>query len=142
MALGLLVLIVLLFGSLLALIALHLLQFVLGVLLLLFGLRWLGKAILRAAGLIPLHNEVAEFVRETDLLTRQASDRRADRLAAIAAFKAVLLEGIEVVFIVLATGTTHGQTAYAAAGALAAVLLVAGLGAGLRRPCRKFRKTR
>ncbi len=134
LALILLVVIVLIFGPLIALIPIHLMQFVVGVLLLLFGMRWLRKAILRAAGVIPLHDEALAFAKETDILMRQAAERRADWLAGVAAFKAVLLEGVEVVFIVIAVGTSRGLTFYAGLGALAAVVLVMVVGAVLHRP--------
>ncbi|MBI1170512.1 hypothetical protein GC209_03845 [bacterium] len=134
LALALLVVLVLIFGPLFALIPLQALQFVVGVLLLLFGMRWLRKAILRSSGFIPLHDEAKAFAEETDLLKRQAADTRADRLAMLAAFKAVLLEGVEVVFIVIATGTAHGLTFYAGLGALAAVVLVLLIGLMVHRP--------
>jgi uncharacterized membrane protein len=134
LALALLVLIVVIFGPALALVPIALLQFVVGVLLILFGLRWLRKAILRSAGWIALHDEAAEFDKETLLLTSIAADRRANYLAGIAAFKAVLLEGIEVVFIVIAVGTAHGMTKWAGLGALAAVVLVLLVGLALHRP--------
>jgi uncharacterized membrane protein len=125
---------VLILGPLLSLVPLHALQFVVGVLLILFGMRWLRKAILRASGVLPLHDEEEAFEEETELLRRQASDRRADYLAGLAAFKAVLLEGVEVVFIVIAVGTAHGLTAYASLGALAAFLLVLAIGLIVHHP--------
>ncbi|MEO8240928.1 MAG: hypothetical protein ABI832_01380 [bacterium] len=133
-ALGILVLIVVIFGPLLTLIPLHALQFTIGTLLILFGLRWLRKAILRAAGWIALHDELAAFAKETNALKAQTAERRADFLAGMAAFKAVLLEGIEVVFIVIAVGTAHGQTLWAGIGAMAAVILVLLVGAAVHRP--------
>jgi len=134
LALAILVVTVLVFGPLFALIPLHLMQFVVGVLLLLFGMRWLRKAILRASGFIPLHDEAQAFAHETDVLKRQKMDKRADFLAMMAAFKAVLLEGVEVVFIVIAVGAAHGMTFYASMGALAAVVLVLAVGALVHRP--------
>jgi uncharacterized membrane protein len=133
-ALVLLIVLVLVFGPLIAAIPLTWMQFLLGLLLILFGMRWLRKAILRASGFIALHDEQAEFAREVDLLKRQAAEKRADQLATLAAFKAVLLEGVEVVFIVIAVGTTHGLTTYAGLGALAAVILVLAIGALVHRP--------
>ncbi|RUW02489.1 MULTISPECIES: COG4280 domain-containing protein [unclassified Mesorhizobium] len=133
-ALAVLAALVLAFGPLLQLIPITLLQFVVGVLLILFGMRWLRKAILRSAGIIALRDEEAAFSRETDALTRQANDRRAGYLAGVAAFKAVLLEGVEVVFIVIAVGTAHGQTLYAGLGALAAFVLVMLIGLAMHRP--------
>jgi uncharacterized membrane protein len=125
---------VLLLGPLLGLIPLHVLQFAVGVLLILFGTRWLRKAILRATGLIALHDEAAAFAAETDLLQRQAADRRADVLAGSAAFKAVLLEGIEVVFIIIAVGAGRGLLFYAGLGAVAACLAVLLIGLIVHRP--------
>ncbi len=104
--LAILVLIVLGLGPLLDRIPLHLLQLVIGVLLLLFGMRWLRKAILRAAGTIPLHDEAIAFATETKELRDQARrhEARLNWLAGLASFKAVVLEGLEVVFIVIAVG--------------------------------------
>ena len=140
-----LVLIVVALGPLLDLVPLHLLQLAIGVLLLLFGMRWLRKAILRAAGVIPLHDEAMAFATETAELREQARrhEARLDWLAGLASFKAVLLEGLEVVFIVIAVGAGRGLLVPASAGALAACLLVAGV--GLCRCIvrwRGFRKTR
>lgn len=134
LALALLVLIVVIFGPLLALIPIAALQFTVGTLLIMFGLRWLRKAILRAAGWIPLHDEAVAFAHETNILQAQEAERRADFMAGLAAFKAVLLEGIEVVFIIIAVGTAHGQTFWAGIGALAAVILVLIIGMVLHRP--------
>jgi Ca2+/H+ antiporter, TMEM165/GDT1 family len=134
--LGLLVLIVAALGPLLGLIPLYVLQLAIGVLLLLFGLRWLRKAILRAAGIIALHDEAAAFTAETAELRAQASRHaaRLDWLAGLTSFKAVLLEGLEVVFIVIAVGAGRGLLVPAGAGALAACLLVAGIGFAVHRP--------
>jgi uncharacterized membrane protein len=134
LALALLAALVLIFGPLLALVPIAVLQFVVGVLLILFGMRWLRKAILRSIGVIALHDEEQAFSNETEVLQRQAGDRRADYLAAVASFKAVLLEGVEVVFIVIAVGAAHGQTLYAGLGALAAFVLVMLIGLAVHRP--------
>ncbi|MBV9905961.1 MAG: TMEM165/GDT1 family protein [Hyphomicrobiales bacterium] len=135
-ALAALMLIVAVLGPLMGVVPLHALQFVVGVLLLLFGLRWLRKAILRAIGVIALHDEDAAFARETRGLT-EAHQRQAqglDWIAGMTAFKAVLLEGVEVVFIVIAVGAGRGLLGLASAGALAACLVVAGIGAAVHRP--------
>ena len=124
LALALLVKIVLIFGPALAMVPITLMQFVVCVLLILFGARWLRKAILRTAGWIALHDEAAEFDRETGLLKSLSADRRADYMAGLAAFEAVLLEVVEVVFIVIAVGTAHGATLWARLGGLAAVVVV------------------
>jgi hypothetical protein len=103
---------------------------------LLFGMRWLRKAILRSAGVIPLHDEAATFATETAELREQArrNEARLDWLAALASFKAVLLEGLEVVFIVIALSAGRGMLIPATAGAAAACLLVAGVGFVVHRP--------
>jgi uncharacterized membrane protein len=131
-----LVLIVIALGPLLDRVPLHLLQLAIGILLLLFGMRWLRKAILRSAGVIPLHDEAAVFATETAELREQASrhETRLDWLAAIASFKAVLLEGLEVVFIVIALSAGRDLLVPASAGALAACVLVAGVGFVVHRP--------
>jgi Ca2+/H+ antiporter, TMEM165/GDT1 family len=131
-----LVLIVVTLGPLLDQVPLHLLQLAIGVLLLLFGMRWLRKAILRSAGVIPLHDEAIAFATETTELREQARrhEARLDWLAALASFKAVLLEGLEVVFIVIAVSAGRGLLVPASAGALAACLLVAGVGFVVHRP--------
>jgi Ca2+/H+ antiporter, TMEM165/GDT1 family len=131
-----LVLIVAALGPLLGHVPLGLLQFVIGILLLLFGMRWLRKAILRSAGVIPLHDEAMTFATETAELREQArrNEARLDWLAALASFKAVLLEGLEVVFIVIALSAGRGTLVPASAGALAACLVVAGVGLIVHRP--------
>jgi uncharacterized membrane protein len=134
--LGVLVLIVVGLGPILDLVPLHLLQLAIGVLLLLFGMRWLRKAILRAAGVIPRHDEAAAFATETAELREQARrhDAWLDWLAAVTSFKAVLLEGLEVVFIVIAVSAGRGLLLPAGAGALAACLLVSAAGIVVHRP--------
>ena len=132
----LLVLIVAALGPLLDRVPLHLLQLAIGILLLMFGMRWLRKAILRSAGVIPLHDEAMAFAIETAELREQARRQqpRLDWLAALASFKAVLVEGLEVVFIVIAVSAGRGLLVPASAGALAACLLVAGAGFAVHRP--------
>ncbi|MCZ8546393.1 TMEM165/GDT1 family protein [Mesorhizobium qingshengii] len=134
--LTLLALLVLALGPLLNRVPLRALQLVIGVLLLLFGLRWLRKAILRAAGIIPLHDEAKAFEKEEENL-RQAEGRKEthlDWLAGVTSFKAVMLEGLEVVFIVIAVGAGRGLLVPAAIGALAACLLVLLIGILVHRP--------
>ncbi len=136
LALLTLAMLVIALGPALARIPLATVQLVVGTLLLLFGLRWLRKAILRAAGIIALHDETAAYAAETDLLSH--SPRRFfagwDTVAVTAAFKIVMLEGIEVVFIVIAIGAVSGLLVPAGVGAGAALLLVVGLGVALHRP--------
>ncbi len=131
-----LVLIVLVLGPLLDRIPLHALQLAIGVLLLLFGMRWLRKAILRAAGVIPLHDEALAFATETAALREQARhhNARLDWLAGLASYKAMLLEGLEVVFVVIAVSAGRGLLVPASIGALAACALVAAVGFAVHRP--------
>jgi uncharacterized membrane protein len=132
-----LMMLVAVFGRSLVRIPLHVVQLVIGTLLLLFGLRWLRKAILRSVGVIAMHDEAAAFARKTESLRERrapATTTRWDPVAFSTAFKIVMLEGIEVVFIVIAIGAAGGLLLPAAAGALAAFLLVAALGVALHRP--------
>lgn len=124
-----LALLVAMLGPALARIPLELVQLVVGALLLLFGLRWLRKAILRAAGVVALHDEDAAFAAETATLRRGA-----DAVGIATAFKIVMLEGIEVVFIVVAIGAAGGLLVPASLGAAAALIVVVALGAALHRP--------
>jgi len=136
LGLGLLAIIVVALGPLLEKVPLYLLQMTIGILLLLFGMRWLRKAILRSAGVIPLHDEVKTFSAETAELRKQARrhEARLDWIAGLASFKAVLLEGLEVVFIVIALGAGRGMLGPTSVGALAACLLVAAVGVVIRQP--------
>ena len=125
------------FGPALAAIPLYLLQLVIGVLLLLFGLRWLRKAILRSAGVIPLNDEDEIYAETGAALEAQKRGHapHLDWLAGMTAFKAVVLEGLEVIFIVLALGAADRTMLYGASlGALAAFALVLVIGLALRRP--------
>jgi Ca2+/H+ antiporter, TMEM165/GDT1 family len=134
--LALLVLIVATLGPLLDRVPLHFLQLAIGILLLLFGMRWLRKAILRSAGVIAMHDEAKAYVTETAELREQAR-RHASRLswfAGLTSLKAVLLEGLEVVFIVIAVSAGRGLIVPASAGALAACVLVAAVGFVVHRP--------
>lgn len=133
-----LVVLVLLLGSSLSLIPLFLLQMGIG-LLLLFGLRWLRKALLRASGAIPLHDENQAFAKETvSLRSRTPAGDRWDRIAFATAYKIVMLEGIEVVFIVIALGSSPVLIIPAAAGAATALVCVTFLGFALHRPLSKI----
>jgi uncharacterized membrane protein len=108
------------------------LQLAIGVFLLLFGVRWLSKAIARGAGLKPLHDEEREFAATSAELAR------GDRMAGwLIAFKGVLLEGLEVWLVVVAFGL-HGRAwVSSAAGALAALLIVVAAGLVVRAPLRR-----
>jgi Ca2+/H+ antiporter, TMEM165/GDT1 family len=134
--LAMLALIVLVLGPAVDRIPLWLLQISVGVLLLLFGMRWLRKAVLRAAGIIALHDEEAAYQKETTQLQEEIRRQltRADWLAGLTAFKAIVVEGLEVVFIVIAVGAGRGLLWPASFGALAAGALVLGAGLALHRP--------
>jgi uncharacterized membrane protein len=108
---------------------------VVGVMLLVFGLKWLRKAILRAAGLKAPHDELEEFREQTEA-AREAGVRHPgfDGYAFASAGKGVLLEGLEVVFIVLTLGASRHRIPLAAASAGLAVLVVAAAGVAARAP--------
>ncbi len=113
------------------------LRVVVGGLLLVFGLQWLRKAVLRAAGLKALHDEEAIFVRETELARARGVRAVAgsiDGYAFTIAFKGVLLEGLEVAFIVLTFGTNQHDVGLAAAAAAVAVIVVVAAGVAVRAP--------
>lgn len=128
--------VVVILGPLLDRVPLNALQLVIGILLLLFGIGWLRKASLRAGGVIPLHDENAIFAKETAQLSADVQRQKTsqDWIAGIAAFKAVLLEGLEVIFIVIAVGAGRGLLWPASLGALAACALVLVIGAIAHRP--------
>ena len=114
------------------------LRLVVGGLLLVFGLQWLRKAILRASGFKALHDEDAIYRRQLAEATatgdRPAGRLRVDGYGFTLAFKGVLLEGLEVVVIVLTFGTSQRQLGLAVVAAACAVLIVAGAGVAIRAP--------
>jgi uncharacterized membrane protein len=122
--------------ALTTIIPLHLLQTVVGALLLLFGLKWLRKSILRFAGIVALHDEEVIYQREVAELRAQGLSRTGhDWVAFAVAFKSVLLEGLEVAFIVITFGARGAPSMSAAiGGATAAGLLVIGAAVLVRRP--------
>jgi uncharacterized membrane protein len=120
--------------ALIHLVPIAVLRVVVGSLLLVLGLQWLRKAILRASGHKPKHDEDAIYQREVARLSglpRPATGR--DAVGFVIAFKGVLLEGTEVVMIVLTLGLSSGRLGVAALGAGAAVLVVGSVGAVLAR---------
>ena len=134
-ALGVLAVVVAVLGSALTRIPLDLLQLAVGALLLLFGLRWLRKAVLRAAGVIPLHDETAAYAAQAAAMRSHGAAPGWDRVAFGAAFQITMLEGTEVVFIVIAVGAGGaGLLVPASLGAVAALLVVAALGLAVHRP--------
>ena len=106
-----------------------------GGLLLIFGLQWLRKAILRASGLKAVHDEAAIFAEEAEAARAAALEQGAfDGYSFTIAFKGVLLEGLEVAFIVLTFGANQQRVALAAAAAAAAVAVVVLAGIAARAP--------
>jgi uncharacterized membrane protein len=104
-------------------------------LLLVFGLQWLRKAILRASGLKAVHDEAAIFAEEAEAARAAAREQGAfDGYSFAIAFKGVLLEGLEVAFIVLTFGANQHHVGIAAAAAAVAVALVVLAGVAARAP--------
>ena len=105
--------------------------------LLIFGLQWLRKAILRASGLKALHDEDAIYAAELAAARPRPAGRRgmvADWYSFTLSFKGVVLEGLEVVFIALTFGANQHNIPLAAVAALAAVLVVTIAGIAVRAP--------
>ncbi|MCW2874307.1 hypothetical protein [Actinacidiphila oryziradicis] len=112
-------------------------QLVIGSLLLVFGLQWLRKAILRASGHKALHDEDRIYQQQVAAAQAAGTERRAfvtDWYGFTLAYKGVLLEGLEVAFIVVTFGSVQGQIAEASLGAIAAVVLVVAVGLLIRAP--------
>jgi uncharacterized membrane protein len=138
-ALSLLVVLVAMFGASIERIPLPLVQVTVGALLLLFGLRWLRKAILRSGGVIALHDEEESYAKATAALRGVAGlSSRWDSMAFATAFKIAMLEGVEVVFIVIAMGAGGPLIVPASLGAAAALGVVVCLGVALHRPLAKI----
>jgi uncharacterized membrane protein len=110
------------------------LQIVVGALLLIFGLQWLRKAVLRAAGVKAKHDEDLAFRRELDELGGAPSHAALDATGFVVSFKGVFLEGLEVAFIVLTFGANAGHFAPSILGAATAFVLVALVGLLVHRP--------
>src|SRR5579872_3273868 len=108
------------------------LKLVIGVLIVLFGLRWLHKAVLRSAGVIPMHDEERAYAQAVSSLGEAAGKR--DWVGFTLALKGVFLEGLEVVFIVIAVGGTSGGLHVAVLGGLLAMVVVALAGVVVKRP--------
>jgi|SRR5579859_5757300 len=131
-----LLVIVVVLGPALTTIPLNVVQLLVGMLLLLFGMRWLRKAVLRSAGIIPLHDEGAAYEQETQTLRQIGKSGGGwDQVAIAASFKITMLEGLEVVFIVIAVGAGGvGLLVPASIGAVAALLCVVLLGIVVHKP--------
>jgi uncharacterized membrane protein len=139
MAAGLLLLagIVAVLGPAISAVPLGALRLVVGGALLIFGLQWLRKAVLRAGGRKALHDEDAVF-RDQLAAAESASTRRLgmvrDWYAFTVSFKSVVLEGLEVVFITVTFGANQHDLPVAAVAAVIAVVVVAGAGVAIRAP--------
>jgi uncharacterized membrane protein len=125
-------------GPALSSIPINILRIVIGALLLIFGLQWLRKAILRASGFKELHDEAAIFTKATAAAKKAGHSARRgtidDWYSFTIAYKGVLLEGLEVAFIVVTFGASQGSISLAVVGAAAAILVVVGLGLVVHRP--------
>ncbi len=121
-------------GSALTRLPIDAVRLIVGVLLLAMGLQWLRKAVLRAAGLKALHDEAATFAEERTAAAEAPTEEGFDSYAFAISFKAVLLEGLEVAFIVLTVGANQDDVALAAAVAALAVLAVLSAGLAARAP--------
>ncbi|HKT43682.1 MAG TPA: hypothetical protein VJQ85_02705 [Gaiellaceae bacterium] len=123
-------------GPALTVVPLNALRLVVGGLLLTFGLQWLRKAILRASGFKALHDEDAIFAKElAEARTAERVERAGlDWYGFTLSFKGVLLEGLEVAFIVITFGSTQGSIPLAALGAGVAVVLVTAVGIAVHAP--------
>jgi len=133
-ALGGLALIVAALGPALAHLPIDSLRLVVGTILLVFGLQWLRKAVLRASGLKALHDEEAIYEAEVALLRSKGERLEHDWYAFTVAFKGVFLEGLEVAFIVVTFGGTQRNVGLAALGAAAALVVVLIVGAIVHAP--------
>jgi uncharacterized membrane protein len=135
--LAVLAVIVAVLGPALTVIPIDALRLVVGGLLLIFGLGWLRKAILRASGLKALHDEEQIYLRQRAAAEQAGAGSGGllvDAYAFTLAFKGVLLEGLEVAFIVLTFGANQHDVGLAAIAAAAAVVIVAAVGAAVRAP--------
>jgi uncharacterized membrane protein len=122
-------------GPALTALPINVLRLVVGGLLLVFGLQWLRKAILRAGGITALHDEEAIFAEEVAELRAAGAERAGiDPFGFTVSFKGVLLEGLEVAFIVITFGSNQHNVALAVLAALAAVVIVVLAGAAAHAP--------
>ena len=133
-ALGALTVIVAALGPALARLPIDSLRLVVGTILLIFGLQWLRKAVLRASGLKALHDEEAIYQAEVAVLRASGERLEHDWYAFTVAFKGVFLEGLEVAFIVVTFGGTQRNVGLAALGAVAALVVVLIVGTIVHAP--------
>ncbi len=144
-ALALAVLVAIFGVTLVKVIPIEVLRLVVGIILVMFGLKWLKKAILRYSGRKAFHDEEAIYEEEMAALKArgEALPQQLNTFGVVTSFKSVLLEGLEVAFIVItfgATGSTHAITSHtdslgsATIGAALALVMVAALGVAVRAP--------
>ncbi len=134
-ALGALAVVVAALGPALSVIPIDSLRLFIGTLLLIFGLQWLRKAILRASGFKALHDEDAIFEEERQAALTAARDNDGlDWYTFTVSFKGVFLEGLEVAFIVVTFGSAQHNVALAAVGAVAALVVVLSVGLIVHKP--------
>ncbi len=125
------------FGSaIVLLVPIGVLRIVVGGFLVIYGLQWLVKAILRAGGARSKHDETAIYQREIAAMRAEppVPTSGMDAISFTVAFKGVLLEGLEVAFIVVTFGASAGQLGPAALGAALAGVLVLVVGVAVHRP--------
>lgn len=134
-ALAVLAAVVALLGPALTALPIDVLRLVVGGLLLVFGLQWLRKAILRASGYKEQHDEDAIFAEELAALRAAGAEAPGiDSFGFTVSFKGVLLEGLEVAFIVVTFGSNQGRVPLAALAAVVAILVVVAAAAVAHRP--------
>lgn len=135
-AAGALAALVAILGPALRLIPIDALRLVVGAFLLVFGLQWLRKAILRASGSKALHDEDQAYRRQVHdaIEAGEVPPAGVDWYSFVVSFKGVFLEGVEVVFIVLTFGSAHGALPLAIGAAAAAVVVVSGAGVLVHQP--------
>ena len=125
------------FGPALVHVPLNTLRVVVGSVLLIFGMQWLRKAILRSSGLKAKHDEDAAYAEAVAELTNVAPEVNRDRVAFVMAFKGVFLEGLEVVITVLTLGTSAHRLSLAVIVAVIAIVLVGAVGLAVSRQLSK-----
>ncbi len=131
-------------SALVLLVPIETLRLVVGGFLVIYGLQWLVKAILRAAGAKSKHDEAAIYQREIAALREEppVPATGMDWISFTVAFKGVLLEGLEVAFIVVTFGAAGGQLVPAGIGAALAGIGVLGVGVAIRQPLARLPENR
>lgn len=133
-AVALIIMVAIIGLGLLQYVSIDVLRTVIGALLLVFGLKWLRKAILRYSGLKSLHDEEATFREETERIRANARNQGRDWFAVSTSFNGVFLEGLEVVFIVIGMGAAGRAMGAASIGAAIAAVIVIVAGIVLHQP--------